>query len=171
MSGNESKAWYVLMSKPRQDAYAEEQLNNQGYTTYRPLAVREKRFRGKRVKVTESLFSRYMFVELDAKRDNWEPIRSTYGVSNFVRFGSMPLSVPDALVNDLRMRENQFQERAIDLDRFHRGEVVTIKSGPFQGLDAIFERYSGEERAILLMNILNEQAKVAVSPADICKTA
>jgi len=141
MVHSESKAWYVLMSKPRQDAYAEEQLNNQGYNTYRPLAVREKRFRGKRVKVTESLFSRYMFVELDDKRDNWEPIRSTYGVSSIVRFGSMPLSVPDALISNLRMRENQFQERAIDLDRFHQGEVVTIKAGPFQGLDAIFGRY------------------------------
>jgi len=171
MNQNIGKAWYVLMSKPRQDAYAEEQLNNQGYTTYRPLAMREKRFRGKLVKVTESLFSRYMFVELDAENDNWEPIRSTYGVSNFVRFGSLPLSVPDVLISSLRMREDQFQERAIDLDRFHQGDVVTIKSGPFQGLDAIFERYSGEERAILLMSILNDQAKVAVSPADICKIA
>lgn len=171
MVHSESKAWYVLMSKPRQDAYAEEQLNNQGYNTYRPLAVREKRFRGKRVKVTESLFSRYMFVELDAKRDNWEPIRSTYGVSSIVRFGSMPLSVPDALISNLRMREGQFQKRAIDLDRFKQGDVVMIKTGPFEGLDAIFERYNGEERAILLMNILQQQTKVAVSPVDIYKTA
>lgn len=171
MNQNIGKAWYVLMSKPRQDAYAEEQLNNQGYTTYRPLAMREKRFRGKLVKMTESLFSRYMFVELDAENDNWEPIRSTYGVSNFVRFGSLPLSVPESLIRSLQMRENQFQERAIDLDRFKQGDVVVIKSGPFEGLDAIFERYSGEERAILLMNILNEQAKVAVSPIDIYKTA
>jgi transcriptional antiterminator RfaH len=171
MNKTNSKSWYVLTCKPRQDAYAEEQLNNQGYNTYRPLAIREQRRRGKLVKVTESLFPRYMFVELDAERDNWSPIRSTYGVSGFVKFGGMPTSAPVGLVTSLKQREAQYQDRAVDLDSFHRGDVVAIKSGPFEGLSAVFERYSGEERAILLMNILNEQAKVAVSPEDIYKSA
>ena len=171
MTGENSKGWYVLTCKSRQDAYAEEQLNNQGYTTYRPLAVREQRRRGKLVKVTESLFPRYMFVELDTERDNWSPIRSTYGVSGFVRFGDVVVSAPVGLVTSLKQREAQYQDRAIDLDSFHRGDVVSIKSGPFEGVNAVFERYNGEERAILLMNILHEQAKVTVSPADIYKSA
>lgn len=170
-SGVENRNWYVLTSKPRQDAYAEEQLNNQGYNTYRPIAVREQRRRGKLFKVTESLFPRYLFIELDVERDNWSPIRSTYGVSDFVKFGGMPMSVPESLVENLRHREAQYQDRFIDLDRFQHGDVVVIKSGPFEGLNAVFERYNGEERAILLMNILHEQAKVTVSPVDIYKTA
>jgi len=171
MSQDDCKAWYVLTSKSRQDAYAEEQLSNQGYTTYRPLAMRKKRHKGKLIKVTESLFPRYMFIELDRVRDNWAPVRSTYGVSGFVRFGDLPLMVPDSIISDLRNRENHFKERAIDLDCFQRGDRVTIADGPFQGLEAVFERYNGEERAILFMNILNKQAKVAVSPLDLYKTA
>ena len=171
MNQDEYKAWYVLTSKSQKDAYAEEQLNNQGYTTYRPLAMRERRRSGKIIKVTESLFSRYFFIHLDRVEDNWVPIRSTYGVAGFVQFGDLPLSVPDTLISDLRKREGQFQGKAIDLDRFQVGDIVRIGSGPFQGLDAVFKRYSGEERAILLMNILNEQAKVAVSPVDIYKSA
>ncbi len=118
MNKTNSKSWYVLTCKPRQDAYAEEQLNNQGYTTYRPLAIREQRRRGKLVKVTESLFPRYMFVELDTERDNWSPIRSTYGVSGFVKFGGMPTSAPVGLIESLKIREAQYQDRAIDLDCF-----------------------------------------------------
>ena len=159
------------MSKPQKDAYAEEQLNNQGYTTYRPLAVREQRRRGKVIKVTESLFPRYLFINLDAVNDNWAPIQSTYGVSGMVRFGDLPLSIPHNLIDQLRHQESQFQENAIDLDRFQKGEVVTIGNGSFEGLSAVFERYSGEERVILLMNILNEQSKVAVPAADVYKTA
>ena len=102
MSQDECQAWYVLTSKPRQEAYAEEQLNNQGYITYRPLAIRERRRRGKLVKVTESLFPRYLFINLNRVDDNWAPIRSTYGVSGFVQFGDYPLSVPDALVEELQ---------------------------------------------------------------------
>jgi len=159
------------MSKPQKDAYAEEQLNNQGYTTYRPLAIRERRHRGKVIKITESLFPRYLFINLDAVNDNWAPIQSTYGVSSMVRFGDLPLSVPDTLIDQLRQQESQFQENAIDLDRFQRGDVVSIGNGSFEGLNAVFERYSGEERVILLMNILNAQTKVAIPRVDVYKTA
>ena len=171
MSLEIQKQWFALMSKPQKDAYAEEQLNNQGYTTYRPLAIRERRRSGKLIKITESLFPRYMFIKLDTVNDNWSPIQSTYGVSGMLRFGELPLSVPESLIDQLKLHENQFQERAVDLDKFQRGDVVTIGSGSFEGLKAVFERYNGEERVILLMNILNEQAKVAVPAADVYKTA
>lgn len=171
MTLKKNKQWYALMSKPQKDAYAEEQLNNQGYITYRPLAMRERSRRGKIIKVTESLFPRYLFINLDAVNDNWAPIQSTYGVSSLVRFGDLPLSIPDSLIDQLRLQENQFQERAIDLDSFRQGDSVTITSGSFEGLSAVFERYNGEERVILLMNILNEQAKVAVPRSNIYKTA
>lgn len=171
MSPSEKKQWYAIMSKPQKDAYAEEQLNNQGYATYRPLAMRERLRRGKKIKVTESLFPRYLFINLDAVNDNWAPIQSTYGVSGLVRFGDLPLSIPDTLIEQLRLQESRFAERAVDLDQFKSGEIVTIGSGAFEGLNAVFERYSGEERVILLMNILNEQTKVAVPSVDVYKTA
>ena len=171
MSLDKHKQWYALMSKPQKDAYAEEQLNNQGYTTYRPLAMREVLRRGKKIKVTESLFPRYLFIKLDSKNDNWSPIDSTYGVTGMVRFGDQLLSVPETLIDVIRRQENQFQERAVDIDCFHQGDVVTIGSGAFEGLSAIFERYNGEERVILLMNILNGKTKVAVPAADVYKMA
>lgn len=171
MNLNKDKRWYALMSKPLKDAYAEEQLNNQGYMTYRPLATRERRRRGKVIQVTESLFPRYLFINLDTVNDNWGPIQSTYGVSGMVRFGDFPLHVPDKLIEQLKQQESQFQGNAIDLDRFQQGDVVTIGSGSFEGLNAVFERYNGEERVILLMNILNAQTKVAVPKVDVYKTA
>jgi len=171
MNQDDLRAWYLLTSKPRQDAYAEEQLNNQGYVTYRPLAVKKGRHRGKLTKLTESLFPRYLFIKLSRVEDNWAPIRSTYGVAGLVRFGDQPLVVPDLIISDLQKREIYFQEKGLDIDVLKRGDTVTIGAGPFRGLQAVFERYNGEERAILLMNILNEQAKVVVPSADIYQTA
>ena len=64
------KKWYLLTAKPRKDAYAEEQLNNQQYETYRPLAKRLRRRQGKMVECIESLFPRYLFIRLDKGVDN-----------------------------------------------------------------------------------------------------
>jgi len=99
-----------------------------------------------------------------------KPQKDAYA-EGMVRFGDLPLSIPETLIEQLRIQESQFAERAVDLDHFQNGDVVTIKSGSFEGLSAVFERYSGEERVILLMNILNEQAKVAVPSTDVYKTA
>jgi len=171
MKPDDCKDWYVLTSKPRQDAYAEEQLNNQGYVTYRPLAVRNSSHRGKRVKLTESLFPRYLFIRLSRVGDNWAPIRSTYGVAGFVKFGNLPVKVPDSIISDIQKREAYFQDKETSSAGLKRGDRVTIAAGPFKGVQAVFERNCGEERAVLLMNILSQQSKVAVLSDDIYQTA
>ncbi|MBU0656887.1 MAG: transcription/translation regulatory transformer protein RfaH [Gammaproteobacteria bacterium] len=164
--------WYLLTSKPHKDELAETNLDRQGYEVYRPLAKRLHRCRGKMVTRTESLFPRYMFISLDnGVEDNWSPIRSTLGVASFVRFGTLnlPTAVPNSLIEALKAQEDVLGERAIDLDRFHKGEEVIITEGPFRGLKAMFQHYDGENRAIILLQILQAQrpSKLSISPAHL----
>jgi transcriptional antiterminator RfaH len=161
------KKWWLLTTKPHKDAYAEEQLVNQGYDVYRPLAKRLRKRRGKMKVTLESLFPRYLFIQLDELNDNWSPIRSTRGVMNFVRFGDKPAKVPNAIIERLQFEEDINSENAINLDRFAKGEAVIINEGPYKGLHGVFQNYNGEERAIVLLNILNTVAKLPVSTAMI----
>lgn len=167
MMDNSAKQWYLLTSKPHKDSLAEHHLLNQGYTVYRPLAQRLKVRRKKQEMVIESLFPRYMFIELNRLDDNWSPIRSTIGVQGFVRFGELPTPVPLELIQYLRMNESSLSEKAIDLDRFHVGDKVIIKEGPFQGLTGIFQQYDGEQRAIILLEILRKATTLKISPTQV----
>lgn len=161
------RQWYLLTSKPFKDELAEIELSKQGYEVYRPLAQRLRKQRGRLVKKTESLFPRYLFIALSELADNWAPIRSTKGVSQFVRFGLQTAIVPTELVLNLKQHEQSLSERAIDLDRFHQGDLVILTEGPFRGLNGIFMNYDGEERAIILLEILHKQTKLAISPAKL----
>lgn len=161
------RQWYCLTSKPFKDELAEIELEKQGYEVYRPLAQRLRKQRGRLVKKTESLFPRYLFIALNELTDNWSPIRSTRGVNQFVRFGTHPAIVPTDLILNLKHQELALGERAIDLDRFHKGDSVTLTEGPFRGLNGIFMSYDGEERAIILLEILHKQTKLAISPAKL----
>jgi len=168
MSSKKSERhWYLLTSKPHKDALAEEHLNRQGYNVYRPLAQRLRKRRGKMIKVVESLFPRYLFVHLNTLDDNWAPIRSTLGVQQFVRFGDEPAQAPDALIHTLQQQEQDLGEKAIDLDRFHKGEQVIVTEGPFKGMSGLFLSYEGEERAMVLLEIMHSQTKLNVSPAKL----
>lgn len=165
MKISSQRQWYLLSSKPHKDQFAQQQLVNQGYEVYRPLAQRLRKRRGKMIKVTESLFPRYMFIRLDTLADNWAPIRSTFGVNKIIRFGAEPAIVPDELVRSLRTQEAQLGEKAIDLDRFHCDDNVVITDGAFKGINARFLSYDGEERAMVLLEIMHTKTKLPISPA------
>src|SRR3989338_3344929 len=99
---DETKSWYLIYSKPQQERMAEENLERQGYQVYLPFIELRKR-RGTQYKIiTEPLFPRYLFIYLSDQTDNWGPIRSTYGVTSLVRFGGIPASVPDVLIDTLQ---------------------------------------------------------------------
>lgn len=167
MNSPSDKSWYLLTCKPQQDEIAEHNLLNQQYEIYRPLATRERKRGKKIIQKIESLFPRYIFIRLNQIDDNWSPIRSTRGVSGFVRFGIEAAKVPDTLINHLKNQENELGSKAVDLDRFHNGDTVKIEVGPFKGLDAVFQSYDGDERVIVLLNILECQTKLELSPVEI----
>ncbi len=158
--------WYVVHTKPRQEARAEENLRAQGYEVYVPQLKTAKRRRGKWVDVIEPLFPRYAFIHLTAFEDNFAPIRSTYGVSQLLRFGESPATVPDSLIESLRIGEELSGGAYLESSRiFEKGAEVTIVEGPLAGIKGIVQCDSGKERVVLLLNLLGRENKAQV-PRD-----
>jgi len=140
-----------------------EHLGNQGFTAFVPTLHREAVQRGKRCMVIEPLFPHYCFVLLSDLADNWAPIRSTRGVTRLVRFGDMPLAVPDHVVEALQAREAAVQAGENEPEAlFSPGQKVMISEGPLAGLEAVFSARDGDERVILLLKILHQQQSVKV---------
>ncbi|PWQ98707.1 transcription/translation regulatory transformer protein RfaH [Leucothrix arctica] len=165
MSQNQNRReWYLLNCKPKQDERAEENLNNQGYITFRPTLTLKKKRRNKEVLVQESLFPRYLFIYLDKENDNWAPISSTLGVSSIVRFGQEPAKATDELVAQLKQRMLLQESMSSSTPRpdFKEGEVVAIDEGPLKGLNGVFSGYASDERVIVLLNLLSQQSKVTL---------
>ena len=160
------KRWYLLTAKPNQDKRACENLENQGYTVYRPMARVPRTLRGKRTWRFESLFPRYLFIHLDTSDDNWSPIRSTFGVAGFVKFGQFPSVVPDSLIDYVRRHEHEYAERAVDIDDFKTNDPVQILDGPFKGAEGLFLHQDGEGRAMVLLTFLGQQRPMAL-PAEL----
>lgn len=149
--------WYLIQTKPRQEARAEEHLCRQQFECYRPVkAVPDGRSR-----TEEALFPGYLFIRLDANRDNWYPIRSTRGVSRIVSFGGSPTAVQDALIEQLRQRLAMSDPDIMAPD-FKLGDRVQINGGSFKEIEAIFLSRDGEERAVILLNLLQREQKVSV---------
>lgn len=103
---------HFIYIKPRQEEVTFHHVLNQNFKTYLPLINREKILRVKKVIVNEPMFARYHFISLnDDGSQNWTPIRSARGASHKVRFGNQDTTLPDDLIDTLKARLNQAQQK------------------------------------------------------------
>lgn len=154
--------WYVIQCKGGESFRAADHLGYQGYEVFHPVLEVQKKRRGKLEWVTEPLFPYYLFIRLDRLASNWRPIRSTRGVLKIVTFGfGTPVPVGDALVETLRAHGNERQDSTVNL-YFRAGEMVEIIEGPFKDLQGVFTSHKGEERAIVLLNMLHQQQRLEI---------
>lgn len=170
-SGSAAKRWYLVYAKPKKEELARVNLERQGYPTYLPMMRTPRRRMGRRIIRVEPMFPRYLFIHLDTESDNWAPIRSTLGVANLVRFGMYPSPVPDDLVTTLRAREDTAGVQDVPLHTFEAGQKVRIEDGPFMGYEGIFLAQTGQERVMILLDIVGKAARAKVNiehlgPAD-----
>lgn len=165
--------WHVVSCKPRQEAEAEVQLLRQGFEVYLPRIARRQRRNGAWRDCVQALFPRYLFLYVDRFQQNIAPIRSTRGVIDLVRFGGEPAVVPDGVVAVIRAREAAALggHYADPARQFLSGEQVSILDGPLAGLDGVFDSDDGEERAVILMELLGKTNRVRVSRDWIAKAA
>mgnify|MGYP005982994699 FL=1 len=160
------QSWYLLYCKRGQLLRAKEHLERQSVNCLTPMITLEKIVRGKRAAVSEPLFPNYLFVEFDPEDIHTTTVNSTRGVSHFVRFGSQPATVPQAVIHDLLHYQ---PENITDPQPPWPGDSVVITDGAFEGLEAIFKEPDGEARSMLLLNLLNRQVLQSVKNTEFQK--
>jgi transcriptional antiterminator RfaH len=158
VASENAHGWYVVHTKPRQEVRAFENLQNQGFDCFLPTMQIQK-LRQQRVRtVTEPMFSRYLFIQLDNHSQNWGPIRSTLGVSKLVSFGHQPAKVPPDLIDLLKNAPVEKLERM-----FSHGDRVQLASGPLKGLEGEYLAHDGENRALVLIDLLGQPQKLRLT--------
>jgi transcriptional antiterminator RfaH len=164
--------WYAVHTKPLREIDAQLNLEHQGYEVYFPRTVHPVRRRQRAYQQVGPLFPRYLFVRVDEGNQSLRPVHSTPGVTSVVRFGSRYTIVPDRLIGELRAREvpETGLHRLSDKRRLAPGSRVTMVEGPFAGLEGVFAREVGDERVVVLLELLGHDVTVRV-PSDLIMPA
>jgi transcriptional antiterminator RfaH len=130
---NRTTSWYAIRSKPKRESLVLMLLNRSGIEVYLPEVKVHKR-QGKPA-TAAPFFPSYLFARLDASNADFAVVKYTPGVVQIVGYGDEPSPVPEDLITSIRERLTH-----VDISGFCRGESVVVTSGPFQGLEAIFDR-------------------------------
>ena len=150
--------WYALQHKPAQGDRALTHLQNQNISCFYPKVTVEKIKAGKRTKKLEPLFPGYLFVNLEQTDPMWAKLRSTRGVLRIVGFANKPAAIGDDVIQHIKESLNSVAEQG----GIKHGQAIQLNEGPFEGINAIFQAYDGEARAIVLINFMQKQQRVKV---------
>lgn len=117
----------------------------------------------------EALFPGYLFVYFNQNSVSATTVRSTRGVSHFVTCAGSPVIVPDSLIEQLQKRTDpSTTELVSNLPQI--GDQLEIIEGPFRGLNAVFSQVDGDQRAVVLINLLNQQVKASIPFSSLAAT-
>lgn len=137
-------------------------LQRQNYSVFFPQVHVSKRKTGQgMVKVLEPLFPRYMFVNMKTGVDDFSKLRSTKGCVDLVKFGGKAATVPSGLI---ALIQSQADENSVldlsALEQLEVGGAVRVAEGPFEGLMGTIAKKKGDERVIVLLNVLGAERNV-----------
>ncbi len=153
--------WYVVNIKPKQDRIAILSLQRLGLETFYPKIREHRVIRRKKCLVSGPLFPGYCFARFNVAL-HYKAVHYAHGVRGLVSFGVSPARVEDEAIYSIKSRiEGDFI--VIPPPAFQAGQSVRIQDGPFEGLEAIFEReMPAQQRVVLLLKMLSYQASIIV---------
>jgi len=164
--------WFAIYTHPQAESKAAFHLKRQGFEVYLPRFLKKRRHARRVDWVPSPLFPRYLFVGIDIEKMGWRPIRSTIGVSNIVCFGDRPLPVPNVIIEQLQVFEDEKGFVSFGRNQFFKpGDKIEILQGAFSELTGIIEGMDDQDRVTLLLDLMGRQTKVKTSLENIVAAA
>jgi transcriptional antiterminator RfaH len=151
--------WYLVYTKPKNEDQVSLKFIDAGFEVLNPKFKERKVYRRKLQDIVAPLFPCYIFVKFDSSRD-YHLVKYSRGVKNIVGPPGKPSSVPDDIITSIAGR---MEEGVVILkpQKFKHGEEIIIKSGPFEGFNAIFDKeMKGNERVTILIGAINARTVV-----------
>lgn len=157
--------WYLIRTKPSKERWVNDQLSEKLPEVFLPLLEdRIWRF-GKKVQAIVPLFPSYLFAKFDLQVSYFD-VKYMTGVAGLVSAGLDPLLVPAEIIDEIRARGNNGVVR-IPEKQIQPGATISVIEGPFQGFQAIFERYlSGLERVAILLSTVEAKGMRITLPSS-----
>jgi transcriptional antiterminator RfaH len=156
------QSWFVAKTKPAKERYVETCLSEKwGVEVFYPIIRRPSNSK----LAVEPLFPTYLFCHVDTESEAWPDLRWVPGVCYFLGTDHQPTPVSDELIVHLKHRVSWWNGGG-NVPRFTSGERVVVTSGPFSGVEGIFQRYlPARQRCLVLLQVVGKMNKVEI-PAE-----
>jgi transcriptional antiterminator RfaH len=168
--------WYALGVAPKHERIASDQLAEKGIEPFAPVYTERRRWLDRtqnppcyRTKPLERpLFPRYIFARFDY--NDRVPVLSTCGVIEVIKFGPVPIAIPDHEIESIRAAI-AIGADLMPIPYVGLGDRVEIVHGSMTGYKGIVKRIKGEDMLVLSVEMLGRSVAVSMDRDWVQKAA
>lgn len=153
--------WYVIQSKPRQEAHAAARVARADIEVFLPTIRQQESMFGQNRFVTKALFPGYFFAQFCSLL-MYDAIRYAEGVVRILGTRYFPVPVSAEIIDSIRDRIESDGFIRLKPQSFCPGDKVTIEDGPFAGWIGQVEREWNDGRRVLILLQTIQQARLLV---------
>lgn len=165
MSSTADGDWICVRTQPRRETWAKQNIEQRhGLAVILPL-LREQVAKGQHI--VRPLFPSYLFTCI--RNQQWYFLFSTFGVLGPLIRGESPEWIPPKVIDGLQKHLDK--DGCYEAPRFRKGQALSIKRGPFQGLVGVYEGMSPNERCCVLLDLMGREVKANLSLRDVVAQA
>jgi len=164
--------WHLVFTKPQREPLVNRQLEDRGLETFFPYLQYERGY-GRGIRL-EPFFPLYLFVKVDLQAREANGLTWLAGVRNLVSFDGQPVRIPEPIVEALQARLMPYSDKVLDRVEllFQPGDAVAITTGPFAGMEGIFQKgLNGQQRVQILLKLLGGWTRVDLDAKQIAPMA
>jgi transcription antitermination factor NusG len=158
--------WFAVWTRSRQEKAAASVLGALGIPHYLPLKSELRQWSDRKQTVAVPIFSGYLFVRMNLRRDNKIQILKTPGVVGFVGNSTGPLPIPDQQIEDIRSVLDRGIEYTV-LPHLHEGDLVRVIRGVLAGVEGRLIRTNSTSRLAISIEMIQKSLAVSVSRQDV----
>ena len=161
------EGWYVAKSKPQKDHLLLNYLSQWGVKVFAPSIIQP----GRGGQTIKPLFPTYLFCHLDPKSSVWPVVRWAPGMAYFLSCDNEPIQVAQEMIDYLTKQADRWNNQGFPR-HLAPGEKIMVMSGPFAGLEGIFQEYlPSKQRCRILLEVVGRLARVELSEWDVKEMA
>ena len=160
--------WYLLRTKPHAHVTAYDHLRRQRFDVFLPLITKTTKKKGKFLDITAPLFPGYLFMGTSIDPVPWKSINGTRGVSKAVTLDGIYRPVSAHVIEGLQQR---CDARGVfrSLNDIELGDRAKIERGPFSEFVCTVDQIKDDQRAWVLIDLLQQQTRAEVSLDSVSK--
>lgn len=159
---SEKRYWFAFYTKSRHEFKADIDFTSFGVEHYLPTITRLKQWSDRKKKVVEPLFKGYIFAKVN-EYERGIVIKSD-AVVNAVAFRGKPAHVHDFEIENLKKILSKNPDVFVT-DKIEIGTKVTIKQGPFEGVEGIVYTNENDESMLAITCELLQRSVVVHLPS------
>jgi transcriptional antiterminator RfaH len=157
------EGWYLIYTKPRHERRVADQLQEKKINVFFPTMTRVRQWSDRKKITQEPMFPSYVFVFLRDLKMHYHSL-GTFGFLKYVKFGKDVATVPEKVIDSLKVLSSNEQAVEVTESHIHAGQKVVVQRGPLTGLEGEVLRFNGKHKILVRVSLLMRNVLVDISP-------